>query len=136
MSIRIAARAALAALVFASAARAQQPAPAPEPIQLAQTFLLAWGHERWDELRAVAGEQVTIRVGGKTYTLQPGAASEVTLVFPFSGISTARVNGEVKGVAIEALAVKAGENEVRGSGTLTYQEKDGAFKVIGVSIGK
>jgi hypothetical protein len=136
MNIRIAALAALAALVFASSARAQQPAAAAEPIQLAQTFLTAWGHERWDELKTVAGEQVTIHAGGKTYTLQPGAASEVTLLFPFSGLSTVRVNGDVKGVAIEVLGVKVGENEVRGSGTLTYQEKDGAFKVIGVSIGK
>lgn len=133
MSIRIAA---LAALMFAASAEAQQPGAAAGPIQLAQTFLLAWGHERWDELKAVAGERVTIRAGGKTYTLQPGAAAEVTLLFPFSGISTVRVSGEAKGVAIEVLAVKVGENEVRGSGTLTYQEQEGVLKVIGVSIGK
>ncbi|MBI2563489.1 MAG: hypothetical protein HYW08_14110 [candidate division NC10 bacterium] len=136
MSTRIAILATLVSLMIATPAGAQQPAPAPEPIALAQTFLLAWGHERWDELKTVAGEQVTIRVGDKAYTLQPGAPSEVKLVFPFSGLSTMRVAGEVKGVAIEVLAVKVGDNEVRGSGTLTYQEKDGAFRVIGVSTGK
>ncbi|HKB25150.1 MAG TPA: hypothetical protein VKG64_08860 [Methylomirabilota bacterium] len=135
MSIRIAMLVALVALVFAASAVAQQPA-APGPIEIAQTFLMAWGHERWDELKSVAGEQVTIRVGDKTYTLKPGSASEVKLVFPFSGLSTVRVDGAVKGVAIAVLAVKVGDNEVRGTGTLTFQEKDGGFKVVGVSTGK
>lgn len=136
MSTRIAILAALVSLMIATTAAAQQPTAAAEPIALAQTFLLAWGHERWDELKTVAGEQVTIRVGDKSYTLQPGAASEVKLVFPFSGLSTVRVDGAVKGVAIQVLTLKVGDNEVRGSGTLTFQEKDGAFRVIGVSTGK
>jgi hypothetical protein len=136
MTIRIAALVALAALVFATSAGAQQPAAAAGPIELAHTFLMAWGHERWDELKTVAGEQVTVRVGDKTYALQPGSASEVKLVFPFSGLSTVRVDGAVKGVAIQVLGVKVGDNDVRGTGTLTFQEKDGAFKVIGVSTGK
>ena len=136
MRIRIATLITLLALVFATAAGAQQPAAAPGPIEIAQTFLMAWGHERWDELKTVAGEQVTIRVGDKTYTLKPGSASEVKLVFPFSGLSTVRVDGAVKGVAIAVLAVKVGDNEVRGTGTLTFQEKDGGFKVVGVSTGK
>ncbi len=136
MRIRIAMLVALVALVFAASAGAQQPAAAPGPIEIAQTFLMAWGHERWDELKSVAGEQVTIRVGDKTYTLKPGSASEVKLVFPFSGLSTVRVNDAVTGVAIAVLALKVGDNEVRGSGTLTFQEKDGGFKVVGVSTGK
>lgn len=136
MSIRIAMLVALIPLVFATSAGAQQPAAAPGPIEIANTFLMAWGHERWDELKTVAGEQVTVRVGDKTYTLQPGSASEVKLVFPFSGLSTVRVDSAVKGVAIQVLGVKVGDNEVRGTGTLTFQEKDGGFKVIGVSTGK
>ena len=136
MSTRIAVLVTLVALVFAIPAGAQQPPAAVGPIEIAHTFLMAWGHERWDELKTVAGEQVTIRVGDKTYTLQPGSASEVKLVFPFSGLSTVRVDGAVKGVAIQVLGVKVGDNDVRGTGTLTFQEKDGGFKVIGVSTGK
>src|SRR5260370_13709393 len=136
MRIRIAMLVALVALVFAASAEAQQPATAAGPIEIAHTFLMAWGHERWDELKTVGGEEVTIRVGDKPYTLKPGSASEVKLVFPFSGLSTVRVDGAVKGVAIAVLAVKVGDNEVRGTGTLTFQEKDGGFKVVGVSTGK
>jgi hypothetical protein len=136
MSIRITMLVALVALVFATSTGAQQPATPAEPIAIAHMFLMAWGHERWDELKAVAGEQVTVRIGDKTYTLRPGSASEVKLAFPFNGLSTVRVDGAVKGVAIQVLGVKVGDNEVRGTGTLTFQEKDGGFRVVGVSTGK
>jgi hypothetical protein len=136
MSYRTARLVALVALVFATSAGAQQPAAAAEAIEIAHTFLMAWGHERWDELKTVAGDRVTIRARDKTYTLQPGSVSEVKLVFPFSGLSTVRVDGAVKGVAIAVLVLKVGDNEVRGTGTLTFQEKDGGFRVVGVSIGK
>jgi hypothetical protein len=130
-------------LALAVLAEAQQPvatAPAPsaaEHIETAQTFLMAWGRQQWDDLKSVATEQVTVRVGDKTYTLQPGAGkSEVMLVFPFKGLSTVRVEGKVKGITIEELGLKVGDEEIRGPGTLTMQEQGEAFRVAGVSTGR
>lgn len=144
MRIRIAMLGVLVALVFAAVAGAEQATPtteaasASQPIQIAHTFLVSWGHERWDELKTVAGDEVTIRVADKVYSLKPGAetASEVKLMFPFRGLSTVRANGEVKGIAIQDLVLKVGDSEVRGSGTLTLQEQGGELRVVGVSSGK
>lgn len=112
-------------------------AQAPPHIQTAQTFLLAWGHQRWDELRSVSADQVTVRIGPeKTYTLEPMAQkSDVTLVFPFRGLSTVRVGEEVKGIAIEEMGLKVGDAETRGPGTITLEKTDGGFRVVGVSAG-
>lgn len=126
----------LVALLFATAAWAEQAAATGQPIETAHTFLMAWGHERWDELKTVAGDQITVRVGDKTYSLQPGSSFEVKLVFPFRGLSTVRADGAVKGIAVQDLGLKVGDNEVRGTGTLTLDEKDGGFRVVGVSTGK
>jgi hypothetical protein len=124
----------------------QQPAAPAEPAQLpmstaghietAQKFLMAWGHQRWDDLRQVAADQVTIRIGDKSYTLAPAMEkSEVMLVFPFRGLSTVRVDGMVKGITIDDVGLKVGSEEVRGPGTLTLQEEAGAFRVMAVSTG-
>src|SRR2546430_16720560 len=48
-------------------------AEAPQHVRTAHTFLMAWGNQRWDELRTVATEQVTVRVGDKVFTLEPAA---------------------------------------------------------------
>ncbi|HEY7648490.1 MAG TPA: hypothetical protein VID04_05750 [Methylomirabilota bacterium] len=135
MRARIAMLSVLVALLPAAAALAQQASISP-PIETAHTFLMAWGHEKWDELKTVAGEQVTVKVGDKTYSLQPGANSEVKLVFPFRGLSTVRADGAVKSIAIQDLGIKVGDNEVRGAGTLTLDEKDGSFRVVEVSTAK
>jgi hypothetical protein len=114
-----------------------QPSPSSaDHIQTAQKFLLAWGHQRWDDLRHVAADQVTIRIGDKSYLLAPGMGkAEVMLVFPFRGLSTVRVDGTVKGITIEDVGLKVGSDEVRGPGTLTLQEEAGAFRVMAVSTG-
>jgi hypothetical protein len=135
MKARIATLSVFVALLAATAAWAQQASISP-PIETARTFLMAWGHERWDELKTVAGDQITVKVGDKTYSLQPSANSEVKLVFPFRGLSTVRTDGAVKSVAIQDLGIKVGDNEVRGSGTLTLDEKDGSFRVVEVSTAK
>jgi hypothetical protein len=135
MKARIAMLTVLVALLPATAGWAEQASISP-PIETARTFLMAWGHEKWDELKSVAGEQVTVRVGDKTYSIQPGASSEVKLVFPFRGLSTVRTDGAVKGIAIQDLGLKVGDQEVRGTGTLTLDEKDGSFRVVEISTGK
>jgi hypothetical protein len=135
MKARIAMLSVLVALLPAAAAWAEQASISP-PIETARTFLMAWGHERWDELKSVAGDQITVRVGDKTYALKPGAGSDVKLVFPFRGLSTVRADGAVKGVAIQDLGLQVGGQEVRGTGTLTLDEKDGSFRVVEISTGK
>jgi len=112
-------------------------AEAPQHVRTAHTFLMAWGNQRWDELRTVAAEQVTVRVGDKVFTLEPAAQkSEVALVFPFRGLSTIRADGKVNGITVEELGLKVGDNEMRGPGTIMLKEQDGGeFRVIGVSTG-
>ena len=106
-------------------------------IQAAQKFLTAWGHGRWEDLRDVAANEVTVRIGDRAYVLAPGAAkSDVMLVFPYRGLSTVRVDGQVKGIAVEDLGLQVGHEEIRGAGTLTLQEDGGAFRVVGVSTGR
>jgi hypothetical protein len=115
---------------------AQLARPMAGHIETAQKFLMAWGHQRWDDLRHVAADQVTIRIGDKSYLLAPGMGkAEVMLVFPFRGLSTVRVDGTVKGITIEDVGLKVGSDEVRGPGTLTLQEEAGAFRVMAVSTG-
>jgi hypothetical protein len=121
-------------LLPALAARAEE--KAPPQIRAAQTFLMAWGNQRWEELRAVAAEQVTVKVGDKAFALDPAAQkAEVTLVFPFRGLSTVRQDEKVTGVTVEELGVKVGDSETRGPATLTLKEQDGEFRVVGVSTG-
>src|SRR5438034_1003689 len=94
-------------------------AEAPQHVRTAHTFLMAWGNQRWDELRTVAAEQVTVRVGDKVFTLEPAAQkSEVALVFPFRGLSTIRADGKVNGITVEDLGLKVGDNEMRGPETI------------------
>lgn len=111
-------------------------AQAPPHIQTAHTFLMAWGNQRWDDLRAVAAEQVTVRLGDQVFTLAPASQkSEVSLVFPFRGLSTVRVDEKVKGITVDELGLKVGDREMRGPGTITLNEQGGEFRVIGVSAG-
>lgn len=121
-------------LLPALAARAQERAPGH--IRTAHTFLMAWGNQRWDELRTVAAERVTVSVGDRLFELELAAQkAEVILVLPFRGLSTVREGEKVTGITVEELGVKIGERETRGPGTIMLKEQDGAFRVTGVSTG-
>ena len=110
-------------------------AQAPPQIQAAQEFLLGWGKGNWDAVKAQAAGKVTVKVGGADYALDAGAGkTDVQLVLPFRGLSTVRVEGKVKGVTVEEIAVKAGGTEKKGKGTLTLEEKDGKFTVTSVAV--
>jgi hypothetical protein len=125
---------AVSILLPALAVRAQ--AQAPPHIRRAQTFLVAWGHQNWDELKSVAALQVTVRVGDKTFTLEPATQkSEVALVLPFRGLSTVREGDEVRGITVEEMGLKVGESETRGPATIMLKKQDDEFWVIGVSTG-
>jgi hypothetical protein len=115
---------------------ALESASSADHIHAAQKFLTAWGRGQWEELRDVAANEVTIRIGDRAYVLAPGAAkSDVMLVFPYRGLSTVRVDGKVKGITVEDLGLQVGHEQVRGTGTLTLQEDGGSFRVVGVSTG-
>jgi hypothetical protein len=115
-------------------AHAQQPAGPPPQIQAVQTFLMAWGGQKWDEMKAVTADKVTVKVGPKEYALEPAAQkSDVQLTLPFRGLSTVRADGKITGVKVEEMALKVGDKEVRGPGTVDLKEENGAFRVTGVS---
>ena len=117
-------------------AQAQQAAvPArPAHIEATQTFLMTWGSERWDALRTVSADRVPVKVGENTYTLEPGAQkSDVRLTLPFRGLSTVRTDGKITGVKVDELALKMGDRELRGPGTIDLTEDNGIFRVTGVT---
>ena len=121
----------LAAVLSVASASAQ----APPHIRAAQEFLLAWGKGNWDAVRAQAADKVTVRVGGAGYTLDvAGKKAAVELILPFRGLSTVRVQGKVKGVTVEEIAVKAGGAPKKGKGTVTLEEKEGRFTVTSVAV--
>jgi len=125
---------ALSICVASLTAHAQQPGGPPPQIQTTQTFLMTWGGQKWDDLKAVTADKVTVKVGPKVYTLEPAAQkSDVQLTLPFRGLSTVRTDGKITGVKVEEMALKLGDQEVRGPGTVDLKEENGAFRVTGVS---
>lgn len=113
---------------------AQQAASAPEHIRTTQAFLKAWGNQRWDELRAVTSDHVTVKLGTDVFTLEPAAQkSEVMLVFPFRGMSTVRTDGKVTGIKVDDIGLKVGDRETRGPGMINLQEVNGQFRITDVS---
>ena len=106
----------------------------PQHIEATQTFLMMWGNQRWDELRAVSGDKIAVKVGPSMYTLEPGAQkSDVRLTLPFRGLSTVRTDGKITGVKVDELALKMGDTELRGPGTIDLTEDNGMFRVTGVT---
>ena len=125
---------ALSIAVAPLAAHAQQPAGPPPQIQTTQTFLMTWANQKWDDLKAVTADKVTVKVGPKVYTLEPAAQkSDVQLSLPFRGLSTIRADGKITGVKVEEMAFKLGDKEMRGPATVDLKEDNGAFRVTGVS---
>jgi hypothetical protein len=117
-------------------AQAQQAAvpTRPQHIEATQTFLMTWGTERWDALRTVSADKVPVKIGDSTYTLDPAAQkSDVRLTLPFRGLSTVRTDGKVTGVKVDELALKMGDTELRGPGTIDLAEDNGLFRVTGVT---
>ena len=111
------------------------PGDVPAHIQAASAFLIAWGKGDWEAAKSVAVEKVTVKVGDKELALDLAAGkAEAIVVLPFKGLSTVRVEGKVKGVTVEEIALKVGEAEKRGKGALTLEEKDGKFLVTGVAV--
>jgi len=130
----------LAVLLVAVPAWSQEKKEMPTPgtlsqIQVTKGFLLAWGKKDWEAIKAHSGGKVTVKVGGMNYTLDAEAKQAgAELVLPFRGLSTVRVEGKVKGVTVDEIAVQAGGAEKKGKGTVTLEEQGGAFKVMGVAV--
>jgi hypothetical protein len=134
---RAAILATLALAVCSAPAMAQQAAvpTMPQHIETTQRFLVTWGHQRWDDLRTVASDRVTVKVGPEMYALEPGTQrSDVRLTLPFRGLSTVRTDGRITGVRVDEMVVKLGDGETRGSGTIELVEEQGTFRVTGVTL--
>ncbi|MFQ5520553.1 MAG: hypothetical protein ACE5FK_04080 [Candidatus Methylomirabilia bacterium] len=114
---------------------AHEPGALAPQIHAAHHFLIAWGHQRWDEAMGIATDTVVLRTGDQEYTVDvAGGTTEVMLIFPFRGLSTVRVEGKVKGVTVDHIVIKADGMEKEGRGTLTLEEQDDGFIVTGVSV--
>jgi hypothetical protein len=125
---------ALGMCALPAAAHAQSAAGSPPQIQATQTFLMTWSGQKWDEMKAVAADTVTVKVGPSVYTLQPAAQkSDVQLSLPFRGLSTLRTDGKIIGVKVDEIAFKVGDKEMRGPATVDLKEENGAFRVTGVT---
>ena len=110
-------------------------AQAPPHIQAVQEFLMGWGKEDWDAMKAQAGSKVTVKVGGTQSTIDIDAKkADVQLVLPFRGLSSVREKGKVTGVTVDQITVQAGGQEKKGKATLALEEKDGRFTVTGVTL--
>lgn len=130
-----------AVLVFAAltlspvAAGADERKTVPSHIEAVRSFLVAWGHQRWNEVRDVAADSVTVTFADKTVTVDPAAGkSDVAVVLPFRGLSTVRGGAEVTGVAVDELALRVGDQELRGPATVTVKADAGQFRVVGVAV--
>ena len=101
MSSRLGTMLALAALTLsAAAAGADEAKPAPPHIAAVQTFLVAWGHERWDDLRGVAADSVTVQVADRSATVEPAEK-------PASSVGTSRRWPTKSSVTLASFAASA-----------------------------
>jgi hypothetical protein len=108
---------------------------APAHIAATQAFLLAWGHEQWDDLRGVAAEAVPVKLGEQVFTIEPASRkAAVMLQFPFRGLATVRNGTEVQAVTVSELAVRVGDKEMRGPATVRLKEEAGLFRVTEVAL--
>jgi hypothetical protein len=104
-------------------------------IVTAHMFLMAWGHQQWDQMHEVGADQIPVNVGDTRFMVEPGAKkSEVAMVFPFRGLSSVRVNGIVKSVSVDELGLRAGMGETRGPATIALEEHANGFRVVAVSV--
>jgi hypothetical protein len=118
-----------------SAAVSEKRMEAPPHIAAAQMFILAWGHQRWDQLRTVAADTVPVNVGDRVFHVEAASSkTDVMLVFPFRGLSTMR-NGEVvQAIMVDELGIKVGDQEIRGPATLSLRDNNGRMEVTEVSL--
>src|SRR5260370_37835852 len=117
------------------AAHAQQAAGPPPQIQAAQTFLMTWGGEKWDDMKAVTADTVTVKVGSGVYTLAPAAhKSDVQLTLPFRGLSTLRTAGKGTGGKVDEMAFKMGDKEMRGPAMVDLKADNGTVRGAGVRL--
>jgi hypothetical protein len=135
-----------------AAAQAAAPAPAAAPaaaapaeqavsadgkmhLDAAIAFLKAWGKGRWDDLKPVAADKVTVKVGDKSYDLDVVAGkSDVTPVLPFRGLSTVRNDGKVVAISVNELSLKADGAEKHGKARLATEDKEGQVRVTAVEM--
>jgi hypothetical protein len=112
-----------------------QEATTPPHIAAAHAFLVAWGHEQWDQLQPLAADAVTVKLGDEVFRLEPATKrSAIAVIFPFRRLSTVRMGADVKQITVDDLALRVGNKEVRGPATLSLMELNGQFQVTGVTL--
>lgn len=123
-----------AIILLPIATSADEPKASPH-IAAAHAFLMAWGHGKWDELKDVAADNVSVQLGDKAFSIEPAARkSDVMMQFPFRGLSTLRNGTDVKAVTVSELGLRIGDKEMRGPATMALKEDGGQFRVISVAV--
>jgi hypothetical protein len=104
-------------------------------LDAAIAFLKAWGKGRWDELKPVAADKVSVKVGDKSYDLDVVAQkSDVKPVLPFRGLSTVRNDGKVVAISVSDLSLKTDGAEKHGKARLATEDKEGQVRVTAVEM--
>jgi hypothetical protein len=98
-------------------------------------FLKAWGKGHLDEARPVAADQVKVRAGAQSATVDVVAGKgDAKAMLPFHGLQVVRENGIPVGVDVTELAVRIGESEMRGKAHVATEDHAGQIRVTAVTI--
>jgi len=129
-----------------AAADAKAPAKTAESrpyVDAAVTFLKGLTHTSrpgeegdmaWEAARANAAQAVTLKVAGKDLQLDLAAKKSDARLVRFQKVSTMREGATVKGVTLESVEMKIGEDAHSGKGTLRMEEKDGKWLVTALEV--
>jgi hypothetical protein len=92
------------------------------------------GQQGWAEVAESAADKVSIKIGGDEHTVDVGAKKSDVRLMKYQKLSTWRDGKDIKGVTAEVLEFKVGKEMKSGKGKVAMEEKDGAWKVTGITV--
>ena len=92
------------------------------------------GEQGWAEAKANAGDKVPLKLAGKELEIDLAGKKSDARVMRFQKVSTLRDGSKVKGVALENLELKIGEDSHAGKAVVLMDEKDGKWLVTSIEV--
>jgi hypothetical protein len=92
------------------------------------------GDQGWSEAKANGADKVSLKVPGKDLEIDLAGKKSDARVLKFQKVSTLREGGKVKGVALENLELKIGEEAHAGKAVVLMDEKDGKWIVTAIEV--
>jgi hypothetical protein len=92
------------------------------------------GDQGWAEAKANAGDKVQLKLPGKELEIDLVGKKSDARVMRFQKVSTLRDGAKVKGVALENLELKIGEDSHAGKAVVLMDEKDGKWLVTSIEV--